>query len=116
MEAQQTASMTDADQRYARQGFAQQPIHRMLQPFVHCGTCFVQEHYSRTVQQHAADREPLLLAKRQYPRPIIFLIQASNQMSKMASAQYHSGLIIAVRRETGTVQRQAPPPQRRVRL
>src|ERR1700722_20641771 len=43
MEAQQTASMTDADQGCGRQRFAQQPIHRMFQSFVHCGTGFVQE-------------------------------------------------------------------------
>jgi hypothetical protein len=63
MESQQTASMTDADQRCFRQGFAQQPIHCVLQSFVHCGTRFVQEHYLRTVQQDAAYRQSLLLAK-----------------------------------------------------
>src|SRR5258708_36276763 len=103
MEAQQTASMADGDQRRARQGFAQQSIHRMLQSLVHCRTGFVQERDSRTVQQQAADRQSLLLAKGQYPRPIIFFIQAGDQMAKMASMQYRRRPMMRMRRDTGIV-------------
>ena len=116
MEAQQAASMADGDQCRAWQGFAQQPIHRVLQSFVHSGTGFVQEHCSRTVQQHAADRQSLLLAKGQDPRPIIFFIEAGDQMPEMASTQYRSGLIIGLRRDTGIVQRRAQRTQRQVGL
>src|SRR5258706_2617565 len=114
MEAQQTASMADGDQRRARQGFAQQSIHRMLQSLVHCRTGFVQERDSRTVQQQAADRQSLLLAKGQYPRPIIFFIQAGDPMAKMASTQYRSRLIIGLRMDTRIMPGQAQPAPRRV--
>ena len=60
---EQTAAMTNADQNCVRQGLAQQLVHRVLQPFVHRRAGLIEKHDLRTIEQHAADRQPLLLTK-----------------------------------------------------
>jgi hypothetical protein len=55
--------------------------------------------------------QSLLLAKRQYPCPVILFIQARNQMPEMTLAQYRSGLIISLH-TGGIVQGQASRTQR----
>ena len=84
---EQTAAMTNADQNCVRQGLAQQLVHRVLQPFVHRRAGLIEKHDLRTIEQHAADRQPLLLTKRQSKRPIALNIELRHQMRQVTLPQ-----------------------------
>jgi len=90
MEAQQTASMADGDQGRAGKDSRNSRYIRILQSLVHAELAS-SRNATRGRSTTGRHRQSLLLAKGQYPRPIIFLVQARDQMAKMASTQDRSG-------------------------
>ena len=114
VEFQQRAAMADADQHRLRQLVAQQLIHRVFQPFVHRRTGFVEENNFRTVEQHAADRQTLLLAERQDAAPVGFLIKSRQQMAELAALQDFASALVTRRQRRRVMQALAQAAQRQV--
>ena len=79
MERRKRCAMTDRDDRRLRKSLIKELIERRFAWFVQRSCRFIEKQEIGTVKKCARDAEPLLLALRQHPVPVRFLLDARHE-------------------------------------